>query len=275
MNTKHGVFCALSLSATAAFCLALAGCGGGNSADSLSRIQKDGVMRWGADASGGAPFVFEKDNAVIGFEMDVMDKLAAHMKVKHERVQADWDALIDNMLAGRTDIVVNGIEINEARQKVVDFTVPYCAYEQQLTVRAEDKDKYKTLDDLKGKPIATLKAAEANNVLKTAGFSEDLIKPQSDSSIPYTELENKRVEAVLQESCIAGYYAAPKTNLYNVPKTFSPGKYAIAVRKGNPKLVAELNRVIELMKTNGELAAIYKKWNIWADAQKTMGIVEK
>ena len=26
---------------------------------------------------------------------------------------------------------------------------------------------------------------------------------------------------------------------------------------------------------NGELAAIYKKWNIWTDAQKSIGVEEK
>ena len=36
------------------------------------------------------------------------------------------------------------------------FTVPYFLYQQQLTVRAEDKDRYQTLDDLKGKRVGVL-----------------------------------------------------------------------------------------------------------------------
>jgi len=269
--------------------LLLAGCGGptpGKTAggdakpgeDTLARIKKEGVLKWGADAEGGAPFVFRDatdTNKIIGFEMDIMDKLAAHMGVKHERVQSEWGQLIPAMLSRRSDIVVNGIEINEERKKAVGFSAPYYSYEQQLTVRAEDKDKYKTLADLKGHKVGTLSDAEANNVLKGAGFAEDQIVSHPDSTLPYTNLANKRVDAVMQENIIAAYYAAPKPELFNVPQTMNPGTYSVATRLEDKTLLAEVDRVVALMKENGELAAIYKKWNIWTEKQKELGVKEK
>jgi polar amino acid transport system substrate-binding protein len=246
--------------------------------DTLAKIKKTGVLKWGADADGGAPFVFvDKDdpNKIIGFEVEIMDKVAKHMGVKHEIVRSAWDGLLDNMIAKRSDIVVNGIEINEEREKVVSFSAPYYIYEQQLTVRAEDKDKYKSLEDLKGKKIGTLNGAEANNVLTKAGFKEDQITGHADSLTPYDNLGLKRVEAVLQESIIAAHYAGKNDKLFNVPITFSPGKYGVAVRKEDASLLAEVNRVLDIMKKNGELAEIYKKWNIWNDKQKEAGIEAK
>jgi polar amino acid transport system substrate-binding protein len=282
------------LAASVVLCLLLGGCGspggkpdgaptarGPAGEDTLARIKRQGVLKWGADPSGGGtgPFVYldEKDpDKVIGFEVDIMDKFAAHMGVKHEIVRNDWDALIANLQRKSADIVINGIEINPARAEQVAFSEPYYIYEQQLTVRQEDKEKYKTLDDLKGHKIATLKAAEANNVLLKAGWTEDLLQPMPDSQTPYDELELKRVDAVLQESIIAACYAdsAKKPKLYNVPQTFSPGKYAIAVRKDDAALLAEVNRVLELMKQNGELAAIYKQWHIWNEKQSEVGVKE-
>jgi polar amino acid transport system substrate-binding protein len=265
----------------------LSGCGGGNNSagsdgkpdGSLERVKKAGVLKWSADASGGAPFVFEKDNAVIGFEVEIMEKLAQHMGVKQERQQAEWKALVDHMGSGRSDVAFNGLEANEDRKQAALLSIPYCAYEQQLTVRDEDKDKYKSLDDLKGKRIATLAGAESNNVLKQAGWTEALLQPMDDSSQPYDELANKRAEAVLQESCIAGYYVfnrpAANGKLHNIPKTFSPGNYVGVFRKGDETLRKEVDRVLELMRKNGELAEIYKKWNIWDDSQKKLGIEEK
>ncbi|MFB3893703.1 MAG: transporter substrate-binding domain-containing protein [Phycisphaerae bacterium] len=257
-----------------------AGCSKSNSEDALAKVKREGVLKWGADPSGGAPFVFydpADTKKVIGFEIDVMDKLAAHMGVRHEMVSCDWDALIDNLRAKRTDMVMNGIEVNDARKEQVGFTAPYYIYEQQITVRQEDKETYKSLNDLKGHKIATLKAAEANNVLKQAGFPDDLICPLPDSETPYRELELKRVDAVLQEGIIAAYYASPEraSKLYNVPATFSPGKYAVAVRKEDTALLAEIDRALELMKRNGELAEIYKRWGIWNGRQKDVGISEK
>lgn len=278
----------------AALFAVITGCGGGAPApagggkpadagggsDVLAAVKKAGVLKWGADASGGAPFVFgDPKNAdkVIGFEMDLMDKLAEHMGVKHERVQAEWANLLENMKAKRTDIVINGIEINADRQKAYNFSQPYYIYEQQITVRAEDKDKIKSLDDLKGKKVGILDGTEAGNVLKRAGFTDEQIVIHPDSKTPYDNLKLKRIDAVIAESIIAAYYAGPDKDVFNVPQTFAPGKYGIAVRKEaeSDSLLAELDKALKTMKENGELAAIYKKWNIWTDKQKEVGVTEK
>ncbi|MGD0093764.1 MAG: ABC transporter substrate-binding protein [Planctomycetota bacterium] len=252
-----------------AILLALAGCGGGSSS------QK--VLKWGADPSGGAPFVFfdpNDVNKVIGFEIDMMDKLAAHMGVKHELVRSQWENLLESMKAKRCDMVMNGIEINAERQKRFAFSKPYYVYEQMLVVRAADKDKYKTLEDLKGQKIGTLSGAESNNVLKRAGWTDELLKSYEDSNTPYEDLLLGRTEAVLQEQMIAEYYAGRNDKLYLIPKTFSPGKYGVALRQEDQALLAEIDRILDLMKQNGELAAIYKKWKIWNEHQKEVGVLE-
>jgi polar amino acid transport system substrate-binding protein len=247
----------------------------GGREDTLARIKREGALKWGADPSGGAPFAFfdPKDpDKVIGFEVDIMDKLAAHIGVKPEMVRCSWDALLEALLAKRSDIVMNGIEINAERQKRVAFSKPYYVYEQMLTVRAADKDKFKSLEDLKGKKIGTLSGAEANNVLKRAGFAPELLCSYEDSSTPYKDLELGRVEAVLQEQMIAEYYAGGNPKVFNVPQTFSPGKYGVALRKEDASLLAEMDRVLDLMKKNGELADIYRKWKIWNERQKEVGV---
>ena len=241
----------------------------------LEKIKKAGVLKWGADANSGAPFVFKENDKNIGFEVEMMEKLAAHMGLKDELVQGQWEMLPNELDRKSCDIVVNGFEINEERKAKYDFSDVYYEYEQQLAVRIEDKDKYQNLADLKGHKIGTLKDAEANNVLKRAGFTDEQLVPLQDSDTPYKDLELKRTDAVVQENIITAYYAGKNPKLFLVPKTFAPGQYGIMVRKGNPELIQELNKAIALMKSNGELAAIYKKWNMLSDIQKTIGIVEK
>jgi len=290
---------AVSLSFLAVLALVLAGCGDGKKTEllvktgasgktgdagaakagdgSLERVKKAEVLKWGADPSGGAPFVYfdDKDTSkIIGFEMDIMEKLATHAGYKSEMSKGDWDNLPDLLLAKRVDVIVNGYEITEERKNAVSFSEPYYVYEQQLTVRAEDKDKYKSLDDLKGKKVGTLKNAEANNVLKEAGWIKDLIMEHPDSQSPYEDLILKRTDAVLQESIIAEFYAGKDQKLYNIPKTFSSGQYGVMVRLEDKALLDNVNRILRVMKENGELAAIYKKWGIWTERQKEIGIKE-
>jgi polar amino acid transport system substrate-binding protein len=287
---------AFALAALAALAAILSGCGGGSTPggstgtetpkpgeDTLARIKREGVIRWGADASGGAPFVYgdpNDPNKVIGFEVDMMDKIAPHLGVKHERVQAQWDGLLTDLKNKRSDIVINGIEINDTRLKTNSFSQPYYTYEQQLSVRAEDKDKFKSLNDLKDKKIGILSGTESGNVLRRMGFKDEQIVGHDDSKTPYENLNLKRVDGVVAEWMIADFYAGPKgmvKGIYNVPETFSPGKYGIALRKEpeSEALLKEIDRVLKLMKENGELAAIYKRWNIWNDKQKELGISDK
>ena len=242
---------------------------------SWRRVQQAGVLRWGADPDGGAPFVyFDKNDTrrAVGFEVDLMDVLARRLGLKAKMIRAEWAFLVDDLLAGHSDIIVNGLEIKEERRKKLAFSEPYYIYRQQLTVRDADKDRYATLEDLKGRPIATLKGAEANNVLKSAGWTDALLDQMTDSQTPYTELKLKKVDAVLQEDVITSYYAPLFPGLAMEPKTFAPGRYGIASRKEDQELLAHVGAALESMKKDGSLAAIYRKWGIWSPIQARIGI---
>ena len=243
----------------------------------LARIQREGVLRWGADPSGGAPFAFvdpNNPNQVVGFEVDLMNRLAQRMGVRPELVRSDWAALVDNLKSRRTDLVMNGLEVTPERRLSVNFSVPYYQYEQQLTVRAADRNRFQSLDDLKGRKVAVLNGTASVQVLKQAGWTDDLILQYDDSLTPYKEVTLGRADAAMAESIIAAYYAGRDPELYNIPRTFNPGVYAAAVRKEDHDLLVEVNRVLEEMKRSGELGEIYQKWRIWTPPQRDLGIVE-
>jgi polar amino acid transport system substrate-binding protein len=246
-------------------------------ADALETIESKKVIRWCADPSGGAPFVYydPKDTAkVIGFEMEIAEAIGKAWGMRTELVPAEWSALIDEMRAKRCDFVMNGIEVTPEREKRVLFSTPYYRYQQQLTVRATDKDRYHNLTDLKGHTIGTLNSAAANSVLRAAGFGDTEILEHADSLTPYTNLGLKRVDAVLQESIIASYYAGKNAALYNVPETFSPGVYSVAFRSADTTLRDRVNQTLEQLKRDGTLAKIYTTWGIMSADQTSIGIVD-
>jgi len=243
---------------------------------SLRRIQDEGVLRWGVDPAGGAPFAMPDPGdprRLVGFEIELVERLAAHLGVRSEPVQGDWLALIDNLRAGRTDLVLNGLEVSKERAGVVDFTVPYYRYGQQLTVRAADRERYRSLADLEGHRISVLNGSAAVDVLREAGFADQEIAQYDDSLAPYVELANGRVDGSLAESIVAGYYAPGVPGLHRLPETFSPGEYAGALRKGEPELKAAVDEALARMKEDGELGRIYQRWGVWSGRQAEIGIV--
>ncbi|MBK8978459.1 MAG: ABC transporter permease subunit [Planctomycetes bacterium] len=242
----------------------------------LRRVLDAGVLRWGCDPAGGAPFALPAPwdpRELVGFEIELVARLCDHLGVRSEPVAGDWLALIDNLRAGRTDLVLNGLEVTPERAEVVDFTVPYYRYGQQLTVRDADRGRFASLADLRGHRISVLNGSASVDVLTGAGWAEEDIAQYEDSLTPYAELKNGRVDGSLAESIIAGYYAPGVGGLHNVPGTFSPGVYAGAVRKGDAALRDAIDAALRRMMERGELGRIYQRWGVWTDAQRELGTV--
>src|SRR5262249_40567133 len=95
-------------------------------------------LRWGGGAGGGAPYLLAKcKNAreIIGFEIDLMDAVGKQLNRKSVFVQNKWDGLIPGLQRGNYDLAVNGIEISDDRKQQVNFSIPYYACGEQLSVR--------------------------------------------------------------------------------------------------------------------------------------------
>src|SRR4029079_8046982 len=93
---------------------ALATLSAAQAADTLQRIRHEGVLKWGADAEGGAPYVFpdtQQTDRYIGFAADLADALARKLGVRAVMVQNQWDNLVPALQRGDFDIILNGLEL--------------------------------------------------------------------------------------------------------------------------------------------------------------------
>ncbi|MFN8673565.1 MAG: ABC transporter substrate-binding protein/permease [Candidatus Sericytochromatia bacterium] len=242
--------------------------------DALDRIKKEGVLKWGADAESGAPYEFynpANPTELIGFEIDIMTKIAAKIGVKHEMVQNEWDALVPGLKRGNFDLAMAGIEVTDLRRREINFSRPYYVYSEQIAVR-KDNDNIFKLEDLKGKAVGTQSGTVAMRMLKDLGGVDTRIYSSIVGS--YKDLENGRTDAVLLDLPIAVYYAKPNPALKFTGDPIGKGYYGIGVRKEDEKLLKKVNEVLEEMLKNGELEKIYKKWNIWTPQQKELSNFE-
>ena len=99
------------------------------------------TLRWGADPSGGAPYVFNDPNhpdQYIGYEKEMVDALAQAIGRKPEFVPTDWESIVPTLERGSFDIIVNGLEPTKDRAQQILFSNPYYVFEQQLTVRENE-----------------------------------------------------------------------------------------------------------------------------------------
>jgi polar amino acid transport system substrate-binding protein len=232
-------------------------------ADTLQRIQQTGVLKWGADAEGGAPYVFpdpQQPERMIGFEVEIADALARKLGARAQMVQNQWDGLVPALQRGNFDIVLNGLEITDEHRAQIAMSQPYYVYSQQIIAR-NDNESLTNLESLKGKAVGTLSGTVAQRLLEQAGGVDVRVYPGQVE--PFRDLNNGRIDAVMLDLPIAVYYLTKEPNLKRSGEPFAPGYYGIGIRKEDETLLLALNKAIAELQADGTLEKIYRHWDLW------------
>lgn len=253
---KKNVF--LLMSVLMLLALAVAGCGGTKEESKEAEPVK--LLRVGTEPA-FAPFEFQKEGLAefTGFDMDLIRAIGKKLGYKVEISSMGFDALIPALNSGNIDVAIAGMSITDERKKVIVFSDPY--YTSGLIVMVKKDDAaIKSFNDLKGKRIAVQIGTTGAN--KAAEIPNAQVTAFNDNTAAAMELKNGGADAVINDSPVLKYYLQQggSADAKIVGEVMNSEDYGIAVKKGNEKLAAEINKALAEMKQNGEYAQLYKTW---------------
>ena len=235
------------------------------------RAQDARVLRWGGDAEGGAPFVEadpKQPDRVVGFDVDIAALIARDLGREPQFVQILFTSLDQSAARGDFDIGLSGIEDTPARRRTLAATVPYYEFHEVLTVRAADRDRFRTLADLRGRRVATLGGTIAYELLLAAERDHGITAVSYDDDVhPYSDVVNGRVDAVLLDHVLAERTMRRISGLYTQSEPVAVGHYIGVLAPANTALRDRINEALRAAMRDGRLEAIFRKWNVWNDAQ--------
>jgi polar amino acid transport system substrate-binding protein len=224
-------------------------------------------LRWGGDAEGGAPYV-EADpddpSVLRGFDVEVADGIARHLGRRAQFVQVAFAAIDQSVERGDFDLGMSGVEDIPARRAAHAATIPYYEFREVLTVRAKDRDRFRTMADLRGHRVGTLSGTMAYDFLKTQPV---MVVSYDDDVHPYSDLEQGRVDAVLLDNIIAARRMKSISGLFTQPQPVATGHYIAVLAKTNTALRDRVNEVLKARMRDGTLERIYRNWGIWDEYQ--------
>jgi polar amino acid transport system substrate-binding protein len=251
-----------ALLATLLLCPAVAlGDGGG---DTLAKVKARGELRWGSDAQGGAPYVFQDPmdpTHLIGFEVELSEAIARKLGVRARPVQGQWEQLLSLLERGDFDMAMNGIEIADEKARVCTFSKPYYATAEKLVVRRGDSSAPRTLEATKGRRIGTLPGSVPERMLQRMGA--DARTYEGGQNEIYDDLRLGRTDGVLLDLPVTRYYGEIEPALEVVPGNFGDVQYGIATRKDDLSLRAAIDQAIIELGRDGTLRKIYERWGLW------------
>jgi|LakMenEpi03Aug12_release.lakeMendotaPanAssembly.Ray.scaffolds.fasta_scaffold39171_5 polar amino acid transport system substrate-binding protein len=232
------------------------------------------VLRWGADAEGGAPFVEadpEHPDRLRGFDVEIAELLAKALGRTPLFVQAAFTALDQSVKRGDFDVAINGLEDSPAKRAELAVSVPYYQFREVLTVRAADAGRFRSLADLRGHKVATLGATLAWEILSAAQGTHGVEPVSYDDDVhPYEDLLNGRVDAVLLDNVLAERSMRRQPGLVTQPEAAAVGYYVVLMAPGETALRDQVNAELRAAMGDGRLEAIFRTWQVWNGDQPAM-----
>ncbi|MFL0267389.1 transporter substrate-binding domain-containing protein [Candidatus Clostridium radicumherbarum] len=258
-------FIAVSVAASMVFTLSACG------KKSQNNLLTKGTLTIGTSAD-YPPYEFHKEvngkDTIVGFDLMIADEIAKDLGVKVEVKDMQFDGLLAALQGKKVDMVIAGMNPTAERAKAVDFSKVYYVAVQSVIVRAEDKEKLKSLEDLKGKKVGVQKATTQE---KIAGEQIKGAEIVSLGKLPdlVVALKSKKVDAVVVELPVAQSFADKNSEIFVSGMKFSTETAqkgaAIAIYKGNTALLNDVNKTLDRLMKEDKISKFVTDANSMTD----------
>ncbi len=116
-------------------------------------------------------------------------------------------------------------------------------------------------DDLKTLNVAAQRGTIGESLAKDLVEKEEQLSSFEKYVDAITALEQDKVQGVIMDEKPAKKFVAQKTNLNILEEALTEESYAIALKKGNQELLAQINQALKKLKDAGTINAIIEKYN--------------
>ena len=239
----------------------------------LADIKERGRLIVGTEAQ-YAPYEFKDMNAnIVGCDMFLAEEIAEALGVDLEIVDMAFDGIIPAVQSGQVDIGLAAFTNTPERAEVIDFSSIYEESLQYLVVLAGNEDVYTTPESLAGLKVGAQRGTIQSQLIMKAMPDSELFElakyPELSIEVQNGNIAGLVVDAAVGDSIIASSDGKlVKANYVFDYKEATFGKSAV-VKKGNPDFLAEVNKVIERVVTDGSYIQAY---NDAVALQKELGL---
>jgi len=209
------------------------------------------------------PVIFENGGVLDGVEMDLARELARRLNRSLQLERIDWERQIPTLLDGRTDLIMSGMTVTEARKVRVDFTNPYMKTGLMAMLRKEDVERYQTRDDILNDAltIGVVAGTTADTFIERV-LPEAPRRKLSDLREGVYALKDRRSIDVFVHDAPAVIWAlsSNEAEIGVYWKLLTKDELAWAVRRDDQALKEQLNDALQSMVADGTLRRILLKW---------------
>lgn len=209
------------------------------------------------------PYEFRQGKEVVGIDVEICKAVAKELGKTLAVEDVEFDSVIPSLIAGKAELAAAGITVTEDRKMKVDFSHPYVRT-GIVFIFAKDKpfDAEKA-EEAKGKRVGVQNGTtSADYVREKLGQEPEMFDSPASA---FAAMKAGKVDVVISDIDPAKAVIKGEPD-YDISELLTVEEYAVAIKKGQPELLAVLNKVIDDLDASGKLDEIKDEWTAKAEA---------
>lgn len=265
------------------FCILLAvmmlmlcvSCGGGGKKDRLAQIKEKGVITVATEPY-FAPYEFidpakPADDQIVGMDVELAKYIADKLGVKLELVPLEFTAVQAGVAEGKYDLALSALAYSPTRAEAMNLSNVYRASDTGygFLCRAEDKDKYTTLESLENAVVITQSGSVQEGLYKENVKKCKEFKLVSSMTDGYLAVAEGKADVCITAIASGDLYSEANPGLATTSFRFEidpnmNGTVAAAPPEGTDSLIEAVNQCIKELNDKGQIEAWETEYKAYA-----------
>lgn len=231
----------------------------GRTENALDAIRQRGALLIGTDAT-YPPFELKVGDRFEGFDIDLGNEIGKELGVRVQWETTNFDGIFTALQTGKYDLVISDVVITDERKQANAFSHPYFLAGETIARKRNDT-RVRTSADLPGKVVGVQMGTTGQKAVQDMKLPPDKIHKFEIMQDALMEVRNGRADAAVgDEPALKSIIAKGFPELELTGGVFVHENYAVVLRRGDPTLLAAVNRALDNILKDGRYARIYAKW---------------
>jgi len=210
------------------------------------------------------PFSFQdpKTRAVVGFEVDMCQKIADSLNVPLELKLIAVEARIPELIGGRVDLVAANLGWSPERAQQIDYSFQHFVSPQKVLARQADTE-LKSPADLAGQRVSAVRGSSSEQGARKNIPNVDPLTFK-DPSGAFLALQQRKVQGFVASELMLVKLQSQAAEGNSPVKILEPALFVepwgMGVRKGDTAFLNHVNQVLSQMESSGDAQKLFDKW---------------
>ena len=265
------------------FCILLAvmmlmlcvSCGGGGKKDRLAQIKEKGVITVATEPY-FAPYEFidpskPADDQIVGVDVELAKYIADKIGVKLELIPLEFTAVQAGVAEGKYDLALSALAYSPTRAEAMNLSNVYRASDTGygFLCRAEDKDKYTSIESLENAVVITQSGSVQEGLYKENVKKCKEFKLVSSMTDGYLAVAEGKADVCITAIASGDLYSEANPGLATTSYRFEidpnmNGTVAAAPPEGTDSLIEVVNQCIKELNDKGQIEAWENEYKAYA-----------